>query len=90
METSDLRLDGNAAAGVLGAVFALEMTSARAICAGCGAAGPVGTLIVYAQAPGTVMRCPLCDNPVIRIVHGGGRYWLDLSGARCIEIREPV
>jgi hypothetical protein len=26
---------------------------------------------------------------LMRIVHGRGRYWLDLTGARCIELAEP-
>ena len=32
----DLRLDGNAAAGLLGELFAFEITTATAICDGCG------------------------------------------------------
>jgi hypothetical protein len=26
---------------------------------------------------------------LMRIVHGRGRYWIDLSGIRCLELIEP-
>src|SRR5205085_9732839 len=58
MNEDDLRLDGNAAAGVLAEIFAVEMTAAIGTCAHCGAANPIGAVQVYAQAPGTVLRCP--------------------------------
>ena len=38
----ELMLDGNAIAGLLQEVFAVEMTTAIGTCGGCGAAGPVG------------------------------------------------
>ena len=40
-----LRLDGNAAAGILSELFIPDLTSARATCAGCGAVRPVGALL---------------------------------------------
>ena len=36
MADSDLRLDGNAAGGLLNEIFPFEMTTAQATCAGCG------------------------------------------------------
>ena len=36
MDETDLRLDGNAVAGLLAEVFALEATTALVRCAGCG------------------------------------------------------
>jgi Family of unknown function (DUF6510) len=41
----ELMLDGNAVAGLLQEVFAVEMTTAVGTCARCGAAGPVGRVI---------------------------------------------
>ena len=35
----ELMLDGNAVAGMLGEVFAVEMTTATMMCGNCGAAG---------------------------------------------------
>ena len=81
-----LRLDGNAAAGILGEVFATEVTTATGTCAGCGAVDAVGAVHVY-MAAGVVLRCPRCDNVLMRIVEGGGRVWIDLSGLRSLELR---
>jgi ribosomal protein S27E len=82
------RLDGNAMAGLLSEIFPFEMTTARTRCAGCGAMEAVGRQTVYADAPGTVMRCLHCESVLIRIVHGGGRYWLDMRGVACLEVEE--
>ena len=43
----ELRLDGNAAAGVLGEVFSFEVTTAEYACCGCGKAGTLGAAMVY-------------------------------------------
>lgn len=58
-------------------------------CAGCGAVNPVGRVHVYIQAPGVVVRCPDCEQVLMRLVHGGGRYWVDLRGMRCLECAAP-
>jgi Family of unknown function (DUF6510) len=90
MTMDELKLDGNAAAGLLREIFALEVTTAGGICASCGAHEPVGALHVYAHAPGTVIRCPHCEAVLMRIVSGRGRYWLDLRGLSCLELRAEL
>ena len=82
-------LDGNAAGGILREIFPFEMTLAQVTCTGCGTTRAVGELTVY-MSMGTVMRCPTCDNVLIRIVSTKGRYWLDMQGVRVLHIRtEP-
>jgi len=85
---NETRLDGNAAAGLLGELFGVEMTLASTVCAGCGARDRVGALFVYERAPGTVVRCRHCEAVQLRVVRAGARAWLDLSGVRSIEIGE--
>ena len=87
-EQSDLKLDGNAIGGLLAEIFTMEMTSAQGTCAGCGAVNAIGRVHVYVNAPGTVVRCPDCTGVLMRIVHGNGRYWVDLSGLRVLELAE--
>jgi hypothetical protein len=87
MDDTDLRLDGNAVAGLLGEVFAYEMTTARSTCAYCGAVGEVGVLHAYVQAPGAVVRCPRCKSVLMRIVRSDDRLWLELRGVRSLEFR---
>ena len=63
-------VDGNALAGDLREIFAVDLTVATGQCAGCGYRGSVATLRVYQNAPGIVARCPHCEETIntIRIV----------------------
>jgi hypothetical protein len=72
-------LDGNAIGGLLLEVFGAEMTTARGVCGSCGAAGQVAELVVYLEAPGTVVRCRTCSNVLMVVV--------DVRGTRCIDLR---
>ena len=80
-----LRLDGNAAAGLLQEVFAVEMTTAVGTCAGCGATDAVGAVHLYHGA-GIVLRCPHCEAALVKIVSAGARVWLDLRGLETLEL----
>jgi len=79
-----LRLDGNAAAGILSELFVPDLTAARATCAGCGASRAVGELLVYAHGMGTVVRCPGCDAVVLCMTRTATQVWLDPTGVRRI------
>jgi hypothetical protein len=82
----DLRLDGNAAAGLLGEIFAFEITSATTVCDGCGRASPVGALPLYNAPIGAVLRCPGCDQIMVVVTKPHGEWWLDLRGVRITRI----
>jgi Family of unknown function (DUF6510) len=79
-----LRLDGNAAAGILSELFVPDLTAARATCAGCGTSRVVGELLVYAHGMGTVVRCPGCDTVVLCVTRTATEVWLDPTGVRRI------
>jgi Zn finger protein HypA/HybF involved in hydrogenase expression len=79
-----LMLDGNAVAGLLQEVFAVEMTTAVGTCDGCGASEQVGAIHVYRGA-GVVLRCPHCDNALVKIVSDDTRVWIDFRGTRTLE-----
>jgi hypothetical protein len=85
MDVAEMKVDGNAIGGLLREIFTMEMTAAITTCAGCGAVNAVGRVDVYLQAPGVVVRCPECEQVLMRIVRGRGRYWVDLRGTRCLE-----
>ena len=76
----DLRLDGNAAGGLLSEVFTHEATAAIVRCASCGAEGAVATVQVYSQAPGVVLRCPGCEEVIMRFARIRGQLVADLRG----------
>lgn len=92
MQTHDaeLRLDGNAAAGLLQEIFVHELTAARGACSGCGAVGDVGAQHLYMtpRSPGAVLRCSACESVLMVIVHAGGRYRLALQGLMWLEVRD--
>lgn len=90
MQAEDLRLDGNAAGGVLRDVFARDVTGALATCAGCGSLGPVATLLEYGQSMGVILRCPSCDAVMLRIVRTPGWLRVDASGISLMMIRETA
>ena len=81
-----LMLDGNAVAGLLRDVFALEMTANPAKCAHCGAVGELGTLLAFTQAPGVVLRCPGCEQVIVRIVETAEAIYLDARGAAYLRL----
>ena len=85
---ADLRLDGNAIGGILGELFAAELTACPCVCAGCGAREEMARLDVYVGA-GIVVRCCHCGAVMIRIVEAGERIWLDLSGTTSLELTRP-
>ena len=85
MDDADLRLDGNAAAGILSAIFAFDVTTAETTCTGCGASGPVATLTAYGLPMGIILRCPSCDTALLRVSQVGDGYWLDLRGASVLR-----
>lgn len=81
----ELRLDGNAAAGLLQEIFGAEMTTAPGTCDGCGAVDAVGGTHLYKGA-GLVFRCAHCHAVLMKIVTDGVRVWIDLRGVRTLEL----
>ncbi len=90
MDPFDLRLDGNAAAGVLAEIFGTEMTEEITVCASCGAGNPIGRLLVYAHGMGTVIRCIDCGDVQIKIAEIHGHYAVDLRGVRILRLAPPL
>ena len=84
-----MRLDGNAAGGMLRQVFAMEMTSALATCMGCHRATPIGTLLDYGGEMGVVLRCPSCDTVMLRVASTPIGLHVDASGTAMLVMRGP-
>ena len=83
----ELMLDANAVAGILQEIFGTDMTSAPTECANCGQEGEVGTLLAFTQAPGIVLRCPACENIVVRITQTPDAFYIDARGAVYLRLR---
>ena len=55
-------IDGNAAAGELSNIFAIDVTVAEGQCAHCGAIKRFAEAHLYMQGPGVVARCAVCEH----------------------------
>jgi hypothetical protein len=73
-------LDGNAAAGELSEIFAMDVTAAEGQCANCGARRRFAEAHVYMEGPGVVARCPVCEHVLLRLVNTRQRVFLDVRG----------
>ena len=77
---SELRLDGNAVAGLLSEVLRVEATTVLARCGSCGSERALGEAEVYMNCPGVVVRCRGCSAVLMRFAQVRGRLVADLHG----------
>ena len=90
-EQDGSRLDGNAAAGPLRELFAVDLTRARFTCAGCGTTGPLAEQPLFQRAPALVLRCSGCEAVLLRYSEDGPDLRLDVTGIRLLAVpREPA
>ena len=73
-------LDGNAAAGELSKVFAMDVTASEGQCAHCGATKRFAEAHLYMLCPGVVARCAVCEHVLLRLVNVRQRAFLDARG----------
>jgi hypothetical protein len=73
-------LDGNAAAGELSKIFAIDVTAAEAQCAHCGTTKRFAEAHLYMHGPGVVARCVACQHVLLRLVNVRQRVFLDVRG----------
>ena len=80
--------DGNAIGGLLLEIFGADLTSARSVCAACGATRPVAEAAVYLRGPGTVVRCRSCSAVLMVIARIRGMNCVDLGGLAALDVRD--
>lgn len=82
LESADaLVLDANAVAGLLMEVFGRDLTAEPAQCTFCWTVAEAGTLLAFVGGPGTVLRCSVCHEVVIRVVRTEDATLVDARGA---------
>ena len=84
-EERDRRLDGNAAAGVLADVMAMDPTTAVLTCAHCQSRTALGAHVVYADTPAMVLRCPSCMQVVMRCASDDSGRRLEMTGVQMLS-----
>jgi hypothetical protein len=85
-----LMLDGSAVAGMLQAIFGIEMTTTTLICAKCGGTNMIGELRAFTHSPGVVLRCPSCEQVMLRMAQMPGATLLDARGVMYLRIPGQV
>ena len=78
-------LDGNAAAGELSRIFAMDVTAAEGQCAHCGTTKRFAEAHLYMHGPGVVARCVACQHVLLRLVNVRQRVFLDVRGMTCLS-----
>jgi len=79
-------LDGNAAAGELSTIFAMDVTTAEGQCAHCGAIKRFAEAHLYMRAPGVVARCAVCEHVLLRLVNARPHVFLDARGMTYLRL----
>lgn len=79
-------LDGNAAAGELSKVFAIDITAAQGQCGNCGATRRFAEARLYMDGPGLVARCCVCEHVLLRAVSARQHVFLDVRGLTYLRL----
>ncbi|MFG1796577.1 DUF6510 family protein [Nocardia sp. NPDC049149] len=82
-------VDGNALAGTLSEVFAVDPTGCACRCGACGNVEPLARALVYLNCPGTVARCAHCAAVVLRLTATPSGYWLDFGAGAALCLPAP-
>jgi hypothetical protein len=79
-------LDGNAAAGELSKIFAIDVTTAEGQCAHCGTKKRFAEAHLYMQGPGLIARCCVCEHALLRLVSVRQHVFLDVRGMTYLRL----
>jgi hypothetical protein len=92
MDDTQVRLDGNAAAGMLRDVFVYDLSAASGQCAACGTTAQLGGqhLYMHPLSPDAVLRCQSCESILMVFVHAGGRYRFGLQGLKWLQMPDQT
>jgi len=80
-------LDGNAAAGELSKIFAIDVTAGEGQCAHCGTKKRFAEAHLYMQCPGVVVRCCVCEQVLLRLVNAHQRVFLEVRGMKYLSVK---
>ena len=79
------RVDGNAAAGPLGEILRLDITTAIGTCRHCDSAGPLSEAIVERDDHGVILLCRTCGHTLVTYLSRAGRQYLEFAGLKSLS-----
>jgi len=80
-------LDGNAAAGLLQQIFAVDITRAGITCGACESVQPLASLKLHGLPMGYILSCPQCHATLIRAAAHRQDCWLDFRGVSTLHLK---
>ena len=80
-------LDGNAAAGELSKIFAIDVTAAEGQCAHCGTKKRFAEAHLYMQGPGLIARCCVCEHVLLRLASVRQSILIDVRGMTYLRLQ---
>jgi len=86
MSSDMTMLDGNAAAGDLREIFAVDVSAAICRCDHCGRVCAIAETRMYRDAPGMILRCSACEHVLVRFTRSGARLVLDMRGVSYLSV----
>ena len=79
------RVDGNAAAGPLGEILSIDITTAVGTCRHCGTAAPLSEAVVERDAEGVIVLCRPCGHTLVTYISRDGRQYLEFAGLKSLN-----
>jgi hypothetical protein len=74
------RVDGNAAAGPLGEILRVDVTTAVGTCRHCTTSAALSEAIVERDAEGVIVLCRNCGHTLVTYINRDGRQYLEFAG----------
>ena len=84
------RFDGNAAAGPLGEVLRLDITTAVGTCRHCSTAAALSEAIVERDADGVIVLCRSCGHTLVTYISRDGRQYLEFAGLLSLDAAAAI
>jgi predicted RNA-binding Zn-ribbon protein involved in translation (DUF1610 family) len=85
----DLAIQGDAVAGSLGSIFAVDVTAAEVVCPDCGGTSPLADEKAYVRGPGSVLQCKHCSSVLGRFRRAQDAVWVDLRASGAWQVLLP-
>ncbi|BDV29993.1 DUF6510 family protein [Microbacterium terricola] len=79
-------VDGNALAGPLAGLFAVDASGIVLVCGHCGAAGPLGGATVEDDRVAAIVRCRGCTRTLLTVLRAEGAISVVLAGLARFEV----
>jgi hypothetical protein len=81
------RVDGNAAAGPLGEILRLDITTAVGTCRHCGSAAALSETVVERDDDGVILLCRSCGHTLVTYISRDGQQYLEFAGLLSLSAR---